>query len=97
MKLAALRQLENLRPQSLDSHMAHAARQIDHHESTKPAPIAVFRERCWARAVLVANNVMTLADAADGLQAAAKRTGLVDELGQDAVQKIMAEAFRWRL
>ena len=40
---------------------------------------------------------MDMQPAVDGLQAAAERTGLVDELGQDTVQQIMAEAFaRWR-
>jgi hypothetical protein len=34
-----------------------------------------------------------LHEAVDKLQADAERTGLVAEIGQDAVQKIMADAF----
>jgi hypothetical protein len=76
-----------------------AQKKIDHHESAKPAPpLEVFIWRCQARASLVASNMMELQSAVDGLQLAAERTGLVDELGQDGVQKIMADAFaRWRL
>jgi len=78
--------------------MAPASAAIDHHESTKPDPIVVFLARCEARALLVANGLMTLIEAVDGLQAAAERTSLVDELGQDAVQGMMGAAFaRWRL
>jgi hypothetical protein len=59
-----------------------------------PIPAAdIFRERCEARAILVNACVYDLQDAVDGLQADAERTGLVDELGQDAVQRMMAEAF----
>jgi hypothetical protein len=53
----------------------------------------VFRERCEARAVLVEACLFDLQDAVDGLQADAERTGLVDKLGQDAVQKMLANAF----
>jgi hypothetical protein len=35
-----------------------------------------------------------LHEAVDELQAAAERDGLVDWLGQDTIQAIMAEAFR---
>jgi hypothetical protein len=55
--------------------------------------LEVFRERCAARASLFANNMMDLIEAVDGLQQAAERTGLVDELGQDGVQRLMATAF----
>ena len=79
--------------------MNSAAAAINQPQSAKADPLAVFVARCEARASLVANNMMDLQDAVDGLQLAAERTGLVDELGQDAVQKIMATAFApvWRL
>jgi hypothetical protein len=66
-------------------------------QSTKPAPLDVFLDRCDAQAILAANGQTDLADAVDALQAAAERTGVVGEVGQDAVQAIMAKAFaRWR-
>jgi hypothetical protein len=60
----------------------------------KPIPaIDIFRERCEARAILVEACLFDLQEVVDGLQADAERTGLVDELGQDQVQRMMAEAF----
>jgi hypothetical protein len=53
-------------------------------------PLEVFRARCIARHTLVASGDLDLHEAVDGLQAAAVRTGLVHELGQDQVQAIMA-------
>jgi len=53
----------------------------------------IFRERCEARAILCEACVYDLIEAVDGLQADAERTGLVDEIGQDAVQAMMANAF----
>ena len=53
----------------------------------------VFRERCEARAILVEACVYHLQDAVDGLQEYAERSGLIDEIGQDAVQRMMADAF----
>jgi hypothetical protein len=55
--------------------------------------IEAFTLRCWARARLVAENALDLHEAVDGLQADAERDGLVDDLGQDAVQEILAAAF----
>ena len=55
--------------------------------------VDVFRGRCEARAILVEACLFNLQDAVDGLQADAERTGLVDDIGQDAVQKMMTEAF----
>ena len=59
-----------------------------------PSAIDVFRQRCWARAYLVAACELDLHEAIDVLQADAERDGLVAELGQDEVQSIMANAFR---
>jgi hypothetical protein len=56
--------------------------------------LATFKIRCEARADLVAACLMDFHEAVDGLQAAAIAYGLVEEIGQDAVQHIMAEAFR---
>jgi hypothetical protein len=61
-----------------------------------PEPIAlidIFHERCEARAILVEACVFNLQTAVDGLQQAAQTYGLVDDIGQGAVQKMMAEAF----
>jgi hypothetical protein len=58
----------------------------------KPAE-AVFRLRCEARAELVAACLMDFHEAVDGLAAAAVASGLVKDIGQDAVQAIMAEIF----
>jgi hypothetical protein len=55
--------------------------------------LTVFEERCEARAYLVAIGEMNFHEAVDGLQHAAEQTGLVEQLGQDAVQQILATAF----
>jgi hypothetical protein len=59
----------------------------------RPDPVDVFRERCEARALLVECCELSLHDAVDGLQADAERDGLVDMIGQDAVQGLLAAAF----
>jgi hypothetical protein len=59
-----------------------------------PLLIDAFKMRCEARAELVAACLMDFHEAVDGLQSAAVRYGLATETGQDAVQRIMAEAFR---
>src|SRR5262249_45447928 len=56
-------------------------------------PIEVFTTRCQARASFVCLGDMDLIEAVDELQAAAVATGLVEKIGQDAVQAIMAEHF----
>jgi hypothetical protein len=53
----------------------------------------IFRERAGARAILVEACVYTLHEAVDVLQADAERTGLVDAIGTDSVQVLIAEAF----
>jgi hypothetical protein len=75
--------------------MQSTARQIDH-QSAKPAPIEIFRERCEARVLLCANGHMSLIEAVDGLQEAAAAQGLLKRYGQDAIQQILSESFaRW--
>jgi hypothetical protein len=57
-------------------------------------PLDVFCERATARAYLWSIGEYDLAEAVDALQAAAVRCGLIDRIGQDAVQSILADAFR---
>jgi hypothetical protein len=57
-------------------------------------PAELFQARCEARALLYATGELTLHDAVDALQAAAIACGLVASIGQEAVQAIMAVAFR---
>jgi RecA-family ATPase len=56
-------------------------------------PVAVFTARANAAAQLWKTGEVSLPDAVDELQANAARTGLIDHVGQDHVQAIMAEAF----
>jgi hypothetical protein len=56
--------------------------------------IEVFRVRAEARAILFAGGEMALHEAVDPLQDAAVESGLVDLIGQDGVQRLLAEAFR---
>jgi hypothetical protein len=60
-------------------------------------PLEVFKERCWAKALLVKEGHLDLIDAVDALQNAAVAYGLVpDGRAQDEIQRIMADAFAWR-
>jgi hypothetical protein len=56
-------------------------------------PVAVFTARAEARTLLWHYGALDLHEAVDVLQQDAVRDGLVDEIGQDAVQEIMAAAF----
>jgi hypothetical protein len=60
----------------------------------RPAALDAFRERAEARAYLWAVGEYTLAEAVGILQRDAERDGLVKSIGQDAVQQILADAFR---
>jgi hypothetical protein len=55
--------------------------------------LVAFEARCWARAYLWAAGEFDLYEAVDKLQHDAVRDGLVDAIGQDEVQRIMATAF----
>jgi hypothetical protein len=57
------------------------------------SPPGLFRARAEARALLYAAGELDLQEAVDALQAAAVVGGLVEEIGQDAVQLILAEVF----
>jgi hypothetical protein len=61
--------------------------------SQAPSLLEIFCARCEARAMLYAACEYTLQEAIDVLQADAERDGLVAEIGQDAVQAILARAF----
>ena len=66
---------------------------LGHAPSPRSDPVAAFELRCWARATLVREGEMAMQDAVDGLQADAMRNGVINQIGQDAVQSIMATAF----
>jgi hypothetical protein len=63
------------------------------HQNVRLDPIVVFRARASARALLWKVGEFDLSGAVDVLQASAVESGLVDEIGQDEVQRIMAAAF----
>jgi hypothetical protein len=63
------------------------------HQQIRIDPLTVFELRAWARAELYAACVYDLHEAVDVLQADAERDGLIDQFGQDAVQRILADAF----
>jgi hypothetical protein len=56
-------------------------------------PWQVFLAQCQARALLFVACEYELHDAVDGLHAAAIKLGLVDQIGWDSIQAIMAETF----
>jgi hypothetical protein len=58
-----------------------------------PSPLCVLIALAEARALLYAANEFDLPDAVDPLQAFAVESGLIDDVGQDAVQRILATAF----
>ena len=58
-----------------------------------PSTLCVLIARAEARALLYAAFEFDLPDAVDPLQSYAVESGLVDEIGQGAVQGILAAAF----
>src|SRR5262245_24937136 len=56
-------------------------------------PIAVLTARAEARAILWASGQMDLHTAVDELWRDAERDGLVDKLGADKLQQLLADAF----
>jgi hypothetical protein len=56
-------------------------------------PLDVLALRAWARAYLWSIGELTLHEARDVLQHDATRDGLVEQIGQDGVQKILSNAF----
>jgi hypothetical protein len=61
--------------------------------TTALAPLDVLALRAWARAYLWSIGKLTLHEAVDQLQPDAERDGLVEQIGQDGVQKILSDAF----
>jgi hypothetical protein len=57
------------------------------------APSETFQALCESRALRWQQGDLELADAVDWLQHIAEKNGLVQAIGQDAVQLIMARAF----
>lgn len=57
-------------------------------------PVDAFYERATARAYLWSIGEYELHEAVDVLQVDAVRDGLVERIGQDAFQTILADAFR---
>jgi hypothetical protein len=55
-------------------------------------PLVVFKARCEAKAMLFATGELELYKAVDELQDAAVALGLIQEIGQDEVQKIIVAA-----
>jgi hypothetical protein len=63
------------------------------HQKIRIDLLTVFKARAEARAILWAACEIDLHEAVDVLQADAVSTGLVAEVGQDAVQAILCDAF----
>jgi hypothetical protein len=62
---------------------------------SRPSALEVFQARCEARVHLYASgDIPDLHEAVDALQEHAARYGLIRQIGQDAAQRIIAEAFR---
>jgi hypothetical protein len=57
-------------------------------------PLEALRQRADARAYLWSIGDLDLHDAVDRLQRDAERDGLVERVGQNAVQAIIADAFQ---
>jgi hypothetical protein len=70
--------------------MTMAARKIEY---VAADPFEVFEARCWARAWLFGAGEFSRHEAVDPLQQAAVATGLFELIGQDRVQKILADYF----
>lgn len=63
-----------------------------------PALIDVLELRAWARALLLAEReIESVAEAVDPLQAFAVASGLVAQIGADAVHQIITQEFQDRL
>jgi hypothetical protein len=74
--------------QNLDSQRNSASEK----DRKKPCVIEIFKARCEARGVLYAAGEIDLHAAVDVLQEHAIKNGVVAALGQDAVQRLMADA-----
>jgi hypothetical protein len=59
-----------------------------------PASTDIFALRCSQAARGVADGKLGLIEAVDRLQLLAAKTGVVDRLGQDHVQRLMSTCFK---
>jgi hypothetical protein len=64
-----------------------------HHQEIRLDPVEVFIARAEARAHLFGYGMLDLHEAVDVLQADGEASGLVNQIGQDAVQSILSAAF----
>ena len=62
-------------------------------EDVRADPVEVFRLRCHSRAKLWHDGEIDLHSAVDELQHAAEASGLIDAIGQDAVEGLMVQVF----
>jgi hypothetical protein len=65
----------------------------DIRNTSPPDNTLIFAALCSARATLYAAGELGLPEAVDFLQEWAVKNGLVDAVGQDSVQTMMADAF----
>jgi hypothetical protein len=72
---------------------ARVSRSASTHAHAPLCPVAVFIARAEARAILWQCGEFDLHEGVDVLQADAEASGLVTDLGQYAVQEIIAKAF----
>jgi hypothetical protein len=63
-------------------------------EQQQVSPLLCFVARAEARALLFRCCEFSLHEAVDPLRQAALDDGLIDEVGEDAIQHILANAFR---
>jgi hypothetical protein len=75
--------------------MQHLLQTSFEFKTDAPSPIEVFKARAETIAKLLANHMLAdKASAVDGLWRFAEGAGIVAEIGVDAVQALLAEAFR---
>jgi hypothetical protein len=75
--------------------MQHLAQTAFEFKTDAPSPLEVFKARAETVAKLLSNHMLAdKASAVDGLWRFAEGAGLVADLGVDAVQALLAEAFR---
>jgi hypothetical protein len=77
----------------MNRHEGRRVRAMQRSAKAGPTTLDMFWACCEARAHLFAVGELDLNDAVDVLQEHAVRHGLVAEIGEDAVQAIIAETF----
>jgi hypothetical protein len=75
--------------------MQHLAQTAFEFKTGAPSPLEVFKARAETVTRLLSNHMLAdKASAVDGLWRFAEGAGLVADLGVDAVQALLSEAFR---